>query len=269
MGGEHSDEVTGRLLETHPQLLWRRHSDAVHAALIRRWLPAPLGSILKTDLFDEAAGVGLTPVLAGLAERVVGIDVSPSVVRLARERHAGLEALEADVRALPFEEGEFDAVVSNSTLDHFDSKADIVAGLRELHRVLRPEGTLVLTLDNPWNPVVGLSKLLPRRRLNRAWIRVGEPASRAGLFPYYVGETLDVRRAQAVLAELGFAVAAVDAIVHAPRALAVVVASLLERHTSPEAQARFLRMLGACERLGRLPTRYVTGHLTAVKAVRR
>lgn len=269
MGGAYWDEVTGRLLETNPQLLWRRHSDAVHTALLRRWLPQGLGSVLKTDLFDEAAGIGLYPVLAELAGRVVGIDASPAIVHVAQEHHAGLEALVADVRALPFPDEEFDAVVSNSTLDHFDSKADIVAGLRELRRVLRPGGTLVLTLDNPWNPIVGLSKLLPRRQLNRAWTRVGGPASKAGLVPYYVGETLDVRRAQTVLAGLGFAVADEDAIVHAPRILAVVVAGLLEHHTSAAGQARFLRMLDRCERLGRLPTRYVTGHLTAVKAVRR
>ncbi len=62
---------------------------------------------------------------------------------------------------LPFPDGAFDRVFSNSTLDHFDSRDDIREALRELARVLHPEGELLLTLDNLANPVVRLRNALP------------------------------------------------------------------------------------------------------------
>jgi len=267
-GGRYWDVVAERWLESHPQTLWRRHSDSVNSALLERWLPGGLGSVLKTDLFDEAVSAGLYETLAVHAERVVGIDASSAIVAAARSRHPGLVACKADVRALPFADDEFDAVVSNSTLDHFDSRDEIVRALRELRRVLRPGGTLVLTLDNPLHPVLAVTKALPRRALNRAWAGVGRASSRAGLLPYYVGSTLGIRRLRRLLPELGFAVVETGAVVHVPRVLAVVVAKQLERRAQERWHARFLRALTSFERLSGWPTRFLTGHFVAVRAVK-
>jgi len=268
-GGTHADAVSERWLGSYPQTIWRRHSDAVNSALLERWLPAQVHAVLKTDLFDEAVSAGLYTALASRCERVVGIDLSLAIVNAAAARHDGLVALHADVRTMPFDDGAFAAVVSNSTLDHFDSPAEIVRGLREIARVLQPGGTLVLTLDNPWNPVIALAKALPRRPLNRAWIRLGGASSRIGLLPYYVGATMSLPRLRRLLGDLGFDVSDFGTIVHAPRAFAVIVANLLERHGGVRSQARFLRVLSACEALSRWPTRLVTGHFVAVQAVKR
>ena len=74
----------------------------------------------------------------------------------------------------------FDLVVSNSTLDHFARADDITIALREIQQVLKPGGRLILTLDNPSNPVVRLRNALPFAALNQM-----------GLVPYFVGATLD------------------------------------------------------------------------------
>ena len=110
-----------------PTALWRLQSDMVNRALLERWLPTGLESVLKTDLFDECVSDGLYPALALHAARVTGIDVSPEVVAAARRRHRDLAVTVTDVRALPFEDEHFDAVVSNSTLDHLEG----VRGLRD------------------------------------------------------------------------------------------------------------------------------------------
>jgi len=227
-----------------------------------------MGSVLKTDLFDEAVSEGLYPALAAKADRVVGVDDSETVVSAAQARHATLVGRCADVRDLPFADGEFDAVLSNSTLDHFDSTDEIFAALRELRRVLRRGGTLVLTLDNPMNPIIALSKILPRRSLNRAWVRFGHASSSIGLLPYYVGATLSIGELRRSLPPLGFDIRESGAIVHAPRIVAAVVADVLQKRASTPAQQRFLRLLLAGETLAGLPTRYVTGHLVAVRAIR-
>ena len=238
------------------QPLWRRHSDAVNTALVQRWLPARPRRILKTDLFDEAVSDGVYPALAQRGH-VVGIDRSDAVVAAARARHPALQAVHADVRDLPFADGEFDAVLSLSTLDHFETLAGLSDAVRELHRALAPGGTLLLTLDNAANPAVRLRNALPFRLLHRL-----------GLVPYSVGATCGPATLRRALADAGFRVERVDAVMHAPRAPAVAAAGLLGRHAGPRAQRRFLALLSRLEVLGRLPTRYVTGYFVAARARR-
>jgi SAM-dependent methyltransferase len=268
-GREHWDSLARLWVGARPTPLWRRHSDAVNSALVERWLPSRVGRVLKTDLFDEAMSSGLYPALARLADEVVGVDVSGEIVARAAARHRGLQARQADVRHLPFEDGTFDAVVSNSTLDHFEGEPEIVAALQELHRVLGLRGRLILTLDNPSNPLNAIAKALPREWLNRVWTRHARFTARVGHVPYHVGETMGARRLRAVLPPLGFEILAQDAIVHAPRAFAVMIAELVARHGSEQTQRRLLAALTACERMSGWPTRYVTGHFVAVSAVKR
>src|SRR6202030_1884380 len=106
----------------------------------------PCANLLKTDLFDEAMGSGLYPLLSARARRVAALDFAPSVLAAATIRHPALLWCAADVRRLPFASGAFDVVVSNSTLDHFDTREEIFASLRGFHRVLRPAGILLLTM---------------------------------------------------------------------------------------------------------------------------
>ena len=115
--------------------------------------------------------------------------------------------------------------------------------------------------------LVGLLKLAPRRLVNRLWLGRGRGA-RVGLVPYYVGATLRAGRLRRLLPQLGFEVAGVDRIVHAPRPLAVVAGEVVGRR-SPGARRRFLALLDAFERLRRLPTRSLTGYFVAVRATRR
>jgi len=225
--------------------------------LLDRWLPADpaLPRILKTDLFDELAGDGLYPALSARARRVVGVDISAAVVDSARRRHPSLEAHVADVRELPFEAGTFDAVVSNSTLDHLVGRSEVAIALGELARVLRPGGRLIVTLDNPINPLIALRNALPHG-LARILRRV----------PYQAGWTCGPRALRRLLDETGFGAVETTAILHAPRFVVVE----LDRHPrSRRDRARSLRLLLAAERLGRSPTRFLTGHFVAALAVRR
>lgn len=242
----------------HPQRLWRAHSDAENQTLLARWLPARCGRILKTDAFDEAFGDGLVGVLSEHAEEVWMIDLSATVLAEAKRRQALAHAAVADVRRLPFANGSFGAVVSLSTLDHLDSRADIEDSLGEIRRVLEPGGCLVVTLDNPDNPVVGLRNSLPW-----GWLH------RVGLSPYYVGATLGRRDLARMLDGVGFDVRGLDAIQHAPRALAVAGGRVVSGVGWGWAERGFLRGISAFERAGRWRTRFRTGYFVAARAVRR
>jgi len=254
----HWEITAGEWLRNPPQGLWRRHSDAVNLALVKSWWPGePVGSILKTDLFDEVFGEGLYPLMQSKARTVSGIDISESIVGTARTRCPGLQSAVADVRKLPFGDDRFDLIISNSTLDHFESTADISIALCELYRVLRPGGQLVLTLDNLRNPVIALRQALPFRLL-----------SVLGVVPYFVGSTFGPRGLCREVCKAGFRVIDTASVMHCPRVVAVAIAGLLQRHAGYRAQQRYLRGLMAFEKLARLPTHSFTGYFTAVRATK-
>ena len=244
------------LLEAPAEALWRAHSDAVNAALLERWLPREACRlILKTDLFDEAVGEGLYPLLAVHAHNVAAIDRAPSVLAAAVVHYPQLLAVAADVRQLPFGSETLDVVVSNSTLDHFAAGDEIATALRELHRVLRRGGRLLLTMDNLANPLVALRNALPFRLLHRL-----------GLVAYPVGATCRPRRLTRLLQEVGFEVRETVALLHCPRFAAVPIARRLQRRGTSAKRKRFLRRLRHWERLAKLPTRYLTGYFVGVDA---
>lgn len=97
-------------------------------------------------VLDLGGGPGwVSELLARLGLRPVTLDLSPSLLRLGQERFAsaGLTArlVRADMTALPFPEGAFDAAIVVDALHHVP---DVGAALREARRVLAPGGRLVL-----------------------------------------------------------------------------------------------------------------------------
>jgi SAM-dependent methyltransferase len=246
---------------SRPSALWREHCDAVNASWLERHLPAGASGagferVLLTDLFDEAVGTGSYPRLARGNRLPFGVDLAAGRVAEARARHPSLRGVVADVRALPCGDATLDVVVSLSTLDHFASSDELVASLRELQRVLRPGGKLLLTLDNLRHPVVALRSVLPFALLHAL-----------GLVPYYVGVTCGPRRLRRLLTATGFEVESLETLLHGPRVPAVALARILDGR-APRAGVRFLRALAACERLGRLPTRFLSGHFLAAVSTR-
>jgi len=231
----------------------------VYRAIIHRWAPgAPAGPALKTDLFEEATGqYTLLETLESHTGAVTGMDWTPAIVRMARDNHPGLLAkgVTCDARFLPFATATFALVLSNSTLDHFASEGDIVRGLSEFSRILRPGGILILTLDNPANIFVWLRNRLPFR-----WLR------RAGVIPYFMGATLSAKRARAALSDAGLIVTHQTGIVHAPRLPAIWLARLLAPHRQLSASLR--RVLALCERAECWPTHNHTGYYIALRAKR-
>ena len=253
-------EAVGGWLQARLQgELWRRCSDEIHRLWLGRVAGNPRGAlVLKTDLFDEASGDGLVGWFEERGNRVIGFDLALSTAKAALHRQNCRGSVVCDVRNLPFAGGEFDCVLSDSTLDHFNSEGPIQRSLTELKRVLRPNGTLLLTMDNPRQPLVALRNLIPP-----VWQKIG-------VMPYSVGVTCSAGRLKQVLETAGFEVTEMGAILHAPRVLAVVLCGWLEKRWGVRhPPAWWLRWLLRFEWLGSLPTRQFTGHFVAVVARRR
>lgn len=97
-------------------------------------------------VLDVGFGTGLNAShYPGNVERVVGLEPNPGAESLARKRIAAanvpMELCIASGEALPFEDDSFDTVVTTLVLC---SIADVEQALREMRRVLKPDGRYLL-----------------------------------------------------------------------------------------------------------------------------
>jgi SAM-dependent methyltransferase len=211
--------------------------------------------VLKTDLFEEAAGPDAwLDSLASDETHPFGMDISTTVVGQAQSRdvHRQCCYVAADARQLPFADSSFALIVSPSTLDHFSSARDLGISLRELARVLEPGGRLIITLDNRQNVTDPLLRLL----------------NRVGWLPYYLGRSCTVTELSQELHAAGFVVQETTAILHNPRLMAVGALKLARALHWPPLMKMVQRALVAAQRLEHTRWRYYTGSFVAAKAVR-
>ena len=118
----------------------------VEAAILRRLTAKPI-----EELLDAGTGTGrMLELLAPYAKRAVGIDVSPEMLaiardRLAREKLSRVQVRLGDIYRLPFGGGTretgFDTVLFHQVLHYLDDPGAAVA---EAARVMRPGGRLAI-----------------------------------------------------------------------------------------------------------------------------
>lgn len=130
----------------------------------RLWRAKAVGMLRKAaprEILDVATGTG--DLALQLARKlpnahITGVDLSAGMIAVGRRKvsKAGLDDRisfrEADCLALPFPDASFDCITVAYGVRNF---ANLLAGYREMHRVLRPGGTVcVIELSTPVNPLV-------------------------------------------------------------------------------------------------------------------
>jgi ubiquinone/menaquinone biosynthesis C-methylase UbiE len=111
----------------------------------QRWAPRKreLFSHMRGDILFLAVGTGLDIQFFPPGQHIVGIDISPEMLKRAAPRAAAypgtMTVMQRDVLALDFAAERFDQVYTSCT---FCSVPTPVAGLRQLYRVLKPGGEL-------------------------------------------------------------------------------------------------------------------------------
>lgn len=113
------------------------HNARYHARLLAQ-LPRRCGRVLEIG-----CGAGeFSRLLAARAESVVAVDLSPQMIRVARERskpHANIEFVCGDVMTREFAGGEFDCIATLTTLHHLPA----ARALGKIAKALRPGGSFV------------------------------------------------------------------------------------------------------------------------------
>lgn len=144
-------DLLNHLLSLQLDRMWRRRTAQRLAAILAR----PGATVL--DLCCGTGDLALALARAGRA-RVIGTDFAHPMVVRAREKSAGesrapFAYFEADALRLPFADASFDLVTSAFG---FRNLANYEAGLREIYRVLKPDGTLaILEFTEPRDGLFG------------------------------------------------------------------------------------------------------------------
>lgn len=177
-------QVTGSAAEVYDQLF--------PAALFNEWAPrvAELAGIKPgMRVLDVACGTGvLSLVVADLAKpdgSVVGLDLNSGMLDVAMRKAPRIEWREASAESIPFEDGTFDAVVSQFGLMFFTDK---VLAIREMFRVLQPAGNLAIAVWDSLENVTGYAAVT--RLLGRLF---GDSAAESLRVPYSLGDVQNLR----------------------------------------------------------------------------
>lgn len=177
-------DLTNDLLSAGQDRYWRR--------AVSKLVDAKSGQ----SILDLAAGTGSSSVVfAKPGVRVVAGDFSQGMLAEGRKRHPELEFVYADATKLPFKDNEFDAVTISFGLRNV---VDTSLALREMHRVTKPGGKLVICefskVQNPiFKPVYGLY-------LNRVLPTLSRLASKTPEAYSYLAESIEAWPNQDALA---------------------------------------------------------------------
>lgn len=119
------------------------------------------------QMLDIACGPGFVASRAAMrGAGATGLDFSPAMLAVARSYVEAINFDQGDAEALPYADGEFDAVVSNFGIHHVPRPA---LALREAHRVLRSGGRVAFSF---W---AGLNENIAWKLLFDAIARHGDP----------------------------------------------------------------------------------------------
>ena len=217
-------------------------------ALFEQWGPIVVGSAAITpgdQVLDDACGTGALTLAAanrvGASGHVVGLDASPDMLEVARNKSVPVEWLEGVAEALPMQDNSFDAVVSQFGFMFFDDK---IAALREMMRVLRPGGVLAGAVCDAIENSAGYNAFA--ELLDRLFGREVGDAFRA---PFNLG---DIDRLSALCQEAGITNARIErhngevhftsiaAMVSTERACVWTLGGILD-------DDQFTRLLAACK----------------------
>ncbi|MER7008878.1 methyltransferase domain-containing protein [Dactylosporangium sp. NPDC000555] len=168
----------------------------------RQWLAARA----QGRVLEVAIGTGLNLPFYPAEVTITGVELSPAMLAIARQRAAdlglGVDLHEGDAQALPFADASFDTVVCALSLCTIP---DPTAAIAEMKRVLVPGGRLLLLdhIASTWPPLHAAQWLLERLTIRAAgehFTRRQLPLVRAAGFEIVEAERLKAGTVERIFA---------------------------------------------------------------------
>jgi ubiquinone/menaquinone biosynthesis C-methylase UbiE len=147
--------------------------DAAHRERLRRTREALSSAGVGLRLLECGCGGNPARGILDLCAEYTGVDFSSTGLEVAARRLGDpgipITLREADICALPFADGSFDAVYSAHVLYHVEDPAAQRRAFREIARVVRPGGVAVLILANP-RPLLFWGRMASRLAADTPWL---------------------------------------------------------------------------------------------------
>ncbi len=141
----HFDDIAGEYDESLP-------SHVVEHYLAKR-VTFVDGLIPSGTILDVGCGTGvLASRLAGQGYEVTGVDPSAGMLAHLEGSDPRVKAVQGSATELPFEDGEFDLTMCVAVMHHIAEPGAVDGSLREMVRVTRPGGLVLVWDHNPRNP---------------------------------------------------------------------------------------------------------------------
>jgi ubiquinone/menaquinone biosynthesis C-methylase UbiE len=124
----------------------------------------------QARVLDIGCGAGNFLAQIPISQKI-GIDIAPTQLQFAKES-TGADVLMADAGKLPFRAASFDVVFCSEVIEHMPY-ASAEKMLTEIHRVLKPQGKLILTTPNyasAWKWLEKAGALISKVDFNKAHI---------------------------------------------------------------------------------------------------
>src|SRR5690606_35422985 len=121
-------------------------------------------------LLEVGIGDGDNLPLLPAGWEVHGVDITPARLENCVRRNPDMAGrlVEAEAEELPFPDGTFDACLCVGGFTYF---RDHAAALREMRRVTRPGGAVVVADEVPWLCRLGIGHLLGVPWIDACWLR--------------------------------------------------------------------------------------------------
>ncbi|MEU0539311.1 class I SAM-dependent methyltransferase [Nocardia sp. NPDC005978] len=117
---------------------WFRRHEIAYVRLLERCE----GKIVLEAGSGEGYGANM---IAGVAERVIGLDYDDSAVAHVRAKYPAVEMIQGNLADLPLDDASVDIVVNFQVIEHLWDQSQFI---RECLRVLKPGGKLLISTPN-------------------------------------------------------------------------------------------------------------------------
>lgn len=152
---ETSRQHFNRIASTYDTNYEGQMAAALHDSVLQK-----LDMSVYRSVLDIGCGPGTVLSLISMKGDVElhGIDLSPEMIRIAQDRLGGRADIRlGDSETLPWDKNSFDVIISIASFHHFPTPKKSLA---EIHRVIKPEGYVIIADISSFSPLRQLENLL-------------------------------------------------------------------------------------------------------------
>ena len=165
----------------------RDGKNIIHEYIAKPALYKQIGDVKGKDILCIGCGSGeeCSYLKEIGANRVVGIDLSPALIDIAKESYSGIEFYVMDMESIDLEDDSFDMVLSSLTLHYVSNWTQT---LIQINKVLRKNGNVIISTNHPIRFGAEVKRMPDREIFVLGYIRYKAPKVLGDTYGDYLTE---------------------------------------------------------------------------------